>query len=231
MSPQEKAMETIHHLPGTLVRGAPARFCGIGLLMPCEGFFTPSIHRDQAEGAPSPRSSRLAVAASVTERSVPSCLWPPSCNRMLLPLCRRWLQRMPLCTRAASAFGSVASQSWAVTFHITGVRPSSAAVRSTSGRRAPKGGRNHSTASPVASSMAACSQQAPPERARAVPKAMTDGSSYGSPPGGRLDEWHGQFRDAGARSCQSGKRSHVPDAEPAIQAIAGYRDHSGHHRR
>ncbi len=182
---------------------------------------TPGIHGDEAKPSPSPASSRIPVAASVTERSVPSCRWPPSCSRMLLPLCRRWLRRMPRCTRAASACGSVASQSWAVMFHITGVRPSSAAVRSTSGRRAPKGGRNHlhGFAGRILDDGAAAGKLLADARGP-LPTARTDGSWCGSPAGGRLDGSPGQFRDAGAQSCQSGKRSPAPDGGPAIQAIA-----------
>ncbi len=126
------------------------------LYLPLGGWYLTSHASTVTSRTPLPlhASSRFPVAATVTERSAPSCPWPPSWSKMLLLLRQAWLRRIPLCTSAVTVPGCDASQSWPQTFHITGVKSSSSAARSTSGRRAPNGGRNHFTASPVASSMA-----------------------------------------------------------------------------
>ncbi len=128
---------------------------------------SPGIHGDEAQAAPSPgfeqhpgrreRDGAVGSQLQVTAVVQAGCCCPyggAGCAE-----CR-------LAPAPPAPAESVASQSCAVTFHITGVRPSSLAVRSTSGRRAPNGGRNHFTASPVASSMIAL-QPASSSRTRA----------------------------------------------------------------
>ena len=174
---------------------------------------------------PAQASSSIPVAARVTERSVPICRWPPSCRRMLLALWRRWLRRTLSCTRAAEALESVASQSCAVTFHITGVKPSSLATRNTSGLRLRMAAGTIPPFSPVASSMLALQAVsssrtlADPSQSNVgwlivwLPKQMTG-----------LKQVAGNLQDAGVQNYPSEKTSHARDGEPASPVIAVYRD-------
>ena len=60
-----------------------------------------------------------------------------------------------ICALCSMSAAGGAFQSYPVTFHMTGSRPSSRAMRRTAGRRPPKGGRKRLECSPIASSRAA----------------------------------------------------------------------------
>ena len=72
-------------------------------------------------------------------------------------------------------------QSYPVTFHITGVSPSSRAARSTAGLRAPYGGRKNFTAAPVISSSTALHSASSCRTRAALAVTAADGSSCGCP--------------------------------------------------
>ena len=165
------------------------------LYLPLGGWYLTSHASTVTSRTPLPlhASSRFPVAATVTERSAPSCPWPPSWSKMLLLLRQAWLRRIPLCTSAVTVPGCDASQSWPQTFHITGVKSSSSAARSTSGAGRRMVDETISRLRRSHPQWRNCTRQAPSAHARAVPRTMTDGSSDASR-GDRLDVWRAQFQ-------------------------------------
>ncbi len=80
--------------------------------------------------------------------------WLASCRRILEPCGTRRFRSISVSILLRTCVGvSEVIQSFAVTFHSTGVRPRDRAVFRTSGRRAPKGGRKIFGVTPVVSAI------------------------------------------------------------------------------